>query len=165
MLNILVAPNEILTKVAEPVTFENPAAIEDNQLLAKAMIETAAGNNLYGLAAPQIAISVRMFVVDMSAGKGKERNFKAFYNPTIKGLKTGNPKVDRSLSEEFCASLPNVGCVVERWTRIKVTAFDATGAEFTTEASGMLARIIQHENSHIDGKLITDMAKQKRIIR
>jgi peptide deformylase len=163
-LEIVTIPNEILTRPAEPFVFSDSGYVEDNYNLETAMIATATANNLYGLAAPQVGLSFQMFVVDMNQGKGK-KNFVAFYNPVIKPVKTGNEKVDFSLSEEFCASVPKVGCVVKRWNKIIVTAQDAKGKEFTVEASGKLARIIQHEADHCAGILITSKAKQKRIVR
>jgi peptide deformylase len=73
-----------------------------------------------------------------------------FINPVISGRK-GSVE-----AEEGCLSLPDVLADVTRPERITVAAFNMAGEEFSFEAEGLLARVIQHENDHLDGVLFTD---------
>ncbi len=102
-----------------------------------------------GLAAPQIGISRRVIVVEIS---GAEPNAPpiALVNPVIdigQGMAT---------AEEGCLSIPDVYGGVSRYTNIEVTALDQAGEPFKLNAEGFMARVLQHEIDHLDGKLFID---------
>src|ERR671914_647005 len=100
-----------------------------------------------GLAATQLGVMHRLLVyrVEQDAPLG------VLVNPEIEW--SGD---DVETMEEGCLSLPGVGVEVERPIRVRVTAFDERGAPLVVEASGLEARVIQHEVVHLDGVLILD---------
>ena len=100
-----------------------------------------------GLAATQLGVMHRVLVyrVDPEAPLG------ILVNPTIEW--SGH---EVETMEEGCLSLPGVGVEVERPVRVRVSAQDETGAQLVVEASGLEARVIQHEVDHLDGVLILD---------
>lgn len=129
---------------------------------AKRDVETVlntflARNDAAGLAAPQIGISRRIIVF-------RTRNFGTGIPP----LKNGpdyevliNPRITQVRGEmvketEGCLSCPDINVDVERADEIKVRAYDRTGAKINKRYTGFLARVVQHEIDHLDGKLIID---------
>lgn len=98
-----------------------------------------------GLAAPQIGKFVRLFVVDLDDKK------YVFTNPRI--IKFSDKKVTM---EEGCLSVPGVFKDIERPAKIAVEALDSYGKKFKLKTGGILARVIQHENDHLEGVLIID---------
>ena len=130
----------VLEKMAKPVKSITPRI----KLLAKDLFDTMYHDNGVGLAAPQVGILKRMFVVDVD----RENSF-VFINPEI--LETSGEQT----GEEGCLSLPGKCGIVTRPNHVKVRATDLTGAEFEMEAEGLLARAILHENDHLDGVLYT----------
>ncbi|MBK7996200.1 MAG: peptide deformylase [Blastocatellia bacterium] len=132
----------VLTKKAAPVTEFN----EELQELVKNMFETMYAAPGVGLAAPQIGVSKRLFVMDCSGGKNPEEKL-VLINPEIvqtEGKQTG---------DEGCLSFPNIYFEVTRPKRLVARAFDATGKEFTIDAMDLTARCIAHENDHLNGEL------------
>jgi peptide deformylase len=114
-----------------------------------------------GLAAPQIGVPLRVAVIDLSVGK-KGGELITLVNPEI---------VERDgmqLEDEGCLSVPGFTATVPRPTRVIVRAFDRQGQPRTIEGSGLLARALQHELDHLDGKLFLDRihgVKRDMIVR
>jgi peptide deformylase len=111
------------------------------------MFETMYAAEGIGLAAPQVGVSTRLFVMDI---RDPEIEPRALINPAI---------VERSGSEsgeEGCLSLPGLVGEVERSASIVVEALDLQGQPIRIEASGLHARCIQHEIDHLDGVLFID---------
>jgi len=106
-----------------------------------------------GLAAPQVGKSVRLFIVDPHLGESESdtQEFVAFINPVLR-----EKSDDRVLIEEGCLSLPDIRADVERPRTLTVDFTDLHGERHTAEVGGMLARVIQHENDHLDGILFVD---------
>jgi peptide deformylase len=100
-----------------------------------------------GLAAPQIGLSQRLLVYRV----GQDAPLVALVNPEIE-WSSG----DEETLEEGCLSIPGIAVDVERPVHVRVRAQDETGAERVVEASGLEARVIQHEIDHLDGVLILD---------
>lgn len=151
----------------DPVLRKRAADIEkgsDVEQLVLDMFETMRSASGIGLAAPQIGMSVRLFVVDGSPLEDPElAGFrKVFINAHIVE-RDGKPVV----MEEGCLSIPGVRDDVQRPNSIKVHYFDEQWKEYTETFEGMKARIIQHEYDHIEGVLFTDhlTAFKKRIIK
>ena len=117
-------------------------------LLIDAMFETLDDADGVGLAAPQIGVSERFFIVDLHRGSGSRY---VFVNPEI--IETSLEEVPY---EEGCLSVPGVYRNIMRPEKIKVQAQNVEGKRFTIEAEGLLARVIQHENDHLNGKLFID---------
>lgn len=130
------------SKVVKEITGRVKTIIKD-------MIETMYHENGVGLAAPQVGILKRIFVVDIQDGFGH----RVFINPEI------TEKKGKEMGAEGCLSLPGVTGEVERSYSIVVKALNEKGEEFTLEAEGFLARAIQHENDHLNGVLFTDYLK------
>ncbi len=135
----------VLRKKAEPVT----APLSDTRKFVQAMFECLYREAGVGLAAPQVGVSQRVFVVDVGE-TGTERVKRAFVNPVI---------VERTgtmVGEEGCLSIPGIRADVKRAARIVVEATDENGTPFRLEAEGLLSRAIQHETDHLDGVLFVD---------
>ena len=101
-----------------------------------------------GLAAPQIGISQRLLVYRV----GQDAPLIALINPELEWTSKGEDET----AEEGCLSIPGVGVDVERPVHVRVRAQDEYGDTRMVEASGLEARVIQHEMDHLDGVLILD---------
>lgn len=135
----------VLRKKAEPIV----AKTAEIQELVASMFDCMYREAGVGLAAPQVGISSRVFVVDVADRDG-ERIKRAFVNPVI---------VERSgttVGEEGCLSIPGIRADVKRAAAIVVEASDENGAPFRLAAEGLLGRAIQHETDHLDGILFVD---------
>ncbi len=103
-----------------------------------------------GLAANQVDLPLRFFVINPKSDPNEKDQEQVFINPVIsarKGLAEG---------EEGCLSLPGLYAQVKRPEKVTVSAYDLSGKEFCRQVDGMLARVIQHETDHLDGVLFTD---------
>lgn len=121
----------------------------DIDRLVDDMIETMYAASGVGLAAPQIGVPVRIFVIDLSVGRDPS-GLLVMVNPEF---------VEREgmqLEEEGCLSVPGFNATVVRPARAVVRGLDRAGTEYTREGSGLLARAIQHEMDHLDGTLFVD---------
>ena len=116
------------------------------KMLIDAMFDTMDEAAGVGLAGPQVGVSQKLFVVDDRKG-----NRIAFINPEI--IETS---VEVGPYEEGCLSVPGVYHDVIRPLGVTVQAQDVNGKAFTIKATGLLARIIQHENDHLNAKLFID---------
>jgi peptide deformylase len=142
-----------IVKFGDPVlqsrASDVPAIDDDLQTLIDDMIETMYAAPGIGLAAPQVGVSLRVFVVDLSLGR-KAEDLIVMVNPEF---------VDRDgmqLEEEGCLSIPGFNATVVRPTRAVLQGLDRTGQRRTVEGSGLLARAFQHEMDHLDGTLFVD---------
>lgn len=139
---IVLYPDRVLLQPTEPVE-EFDDELRD---LVRDMAETMYAAPGIGLAANQIGVGRRLFIVDLSAGEEPDK-LLVFVNPKI-------TRVDgRQLGEEGCLSFPDVMLDIERAQRLTVEAQDAEGRSFTLEAEDLLARAILHENEHLDGQV------------
>ncbi len=115
------------------------------------LLETMYAKNGVGLAAPQIGVNYRVFVIDVSTDK-EPLNPLVFINPKI--IK----KSGAIIAQEGCISFPEAYTDVKRYKNVMVKALDVHGKPFVMEAKdgSLLARAIQHENDHLDGILFID---------
>jgi len=154
ILPIYALGQPVLKKVGLPITAE----YEGLEELIINMWETMYNANGIGLAAPQIGLGIRIFLVDtvqmMEEGKEDEGIKSVFINPE-KVQEGGTPW----FYEEGCLSIPDIHGDVERPAQIKLKYFDAEFKEQVKVFSGVNARVIQHEYDHIDGKLFTEYLK------
>jgi len=102
-----------------------------------------------GLAAPQVGLEQRLFVVDVEGDDGA-RVKRAFVNPVIRERKGA------FVAEEGCLSIPGIRADVKRADFVVVDAIDEWGQPFRLETHGLLSRAIQHEMDHLDGILFID---------
>ena len=139
-----------IVKIGDEVLREKCAPVKEFdsslKMLTEAMFDELLEADGVGLAAPQIGIPQRFFVVDIRDGKRY-----VFINPEI--VETS---MEKGTYEEGCLSIPGVYHDVIRTLRVKIQARDANGKLFNLDADGMLARVIQHEYDHLDGKLFID---------
>jgi peptide deformylase len=106
-----------------------------------------------GLAAPQLGISQRLLVYRL----GHEAPLVALVNPELEWT-----SADQEVLEEGCLSIPGIHVDVERPLHVRVRARDELGDERLVEASGLEARVIQHEMDHLDGVLMIDRAPKEQ---
>lgn len=135
----------VLRRKAAPV----PGVTDDVRALVEGMYAVMVAARGLGLAAPQVGVSQRVFVVDVEQEEGG-RVKRAFINPVLvekSGSMTG---------EEGCLSIPGLYADVKRHARVVFEALDETGAPYRIEATGLLARAMQHELDHLDGVLFID---------
>lgn len=144
MSEIIVAGNPILKKVAEPVTSFDKKL----KFLVNDMKKSLYAANGVGLAAPQIAVSKRIFVADDG-----ESGFEAYINP--QWVPDGEEK---SIDVEGCLSVPELYGEVERFSNVIIHYQDIHGKKKMRKASGLLARCIQHETDHLNGILFIEKA-------
>ena len=131
---------------------------EELVTLSEDMIETTLAAPGVGLAANQIGISWRLFVVNMGVETDKD-NLITLINPEITAMEGSE------LGEEGCLSIPDMIAEVNRATQIEVKAIDLNGNDVRFEAKGYLARALQHEMDHLNGVLFWDsLGKVKRDI-
>jgi peptide deformylase len=124
----------------------------DVQKLVDDMIETMYAAPGIGLAAPQVGVSLRIFVIDLSVGR-KADDLMVFINPEFLELE------GMQLEEEGCLSVPGFNATVARPMRAVVRSLDRTGRVQTVEGKDLLARALQHEMDHLDGKLFLDRVR------
>lgn len=148
MLDIFDMDDEVLRSQTESVDEFDDAL----KILVDAMFETLEEAEGVGLAAPQVGISKKIFVVN-TRKKGERY---ALINPEI--IETS---VELVPYEEGCLSIPGFYRDVMRPARVKVQAQDVSGKFFTLDADGLLARVIQHENDHLNGVLFIDHLEEK----
>jgi len=143
---------EVLEKPGNPVTEFNG----NLEKLVADMFETMYAANGVGLAAPQIGISLRLCVIDVSVGEDPQAKL-VLANPTIVSV------AGEQIQEEGCLSLPDFRAKTPRPERVTVRAQNAHGQEFTMSGEGLLARAFCHETDHLDGKLfIRHVGRLKR---
>ncbi len=146
ILPIYVYGNSILRKVSLEIdkNYENL-----NELIDK-MWKTLYQTDGIGLAAPQIGLSIRLFLIDSTSF---ENGFKkVFINPIIDNYYGESVEM-----EESCLSIPGISEIVNRKNIIDISYYDDENWNFFKETySGVISRIIQHEYDHIEGKLFID---------
>ena len=159
LLDIVHYPEPVLLTVGKPVGEEdfNP----DLQNIVDSMFETMYQAGGVGLAAPQVAISKRLFVMDVPV-EGQS-NKLALINPEIVTVE------GEQIGEEGCLSFPGLSQVIKREMRVIVRAQDVKGEKFEMDLDDLAARCVLHETDHCDGIVFLDrmtvlkreMAKRK----
>ncbi|NDV67173.1 peptide deformylase [Bacteroides sp. 224] len=163
ILPIYVYGQPVLRKVAEDITPDYPELKE----LIENMFETMYKAEGVGLAAPQVGLPIRVVVIDLNIYADDEhpefKGFrKVFINPHI--LEAEGEEVS---IEEGCLSLPGIHESVKRKNKIKVKYMDESFVEHEEEVEGYIARVMQHEFDHLDGKMFIDHISplRKQMIR
>jgi peptide deformylase len=151
VLEILVAPDPRLNQKSLPLE----AISDEERRLINDMIDTLKKIDGYGLAAPQVNVHKRIIVIDAdeeyNPAQPRESNIRVLINPVILSQSS-----EFSSRDEACFSVANYYGPVQRPQRIRVMYLDEHGTEHILEASGILARCIQHEIDHLDGLLFID---------
>jgi peptide deformylase len=134
-----------LHRHAEPV----PSVDDEVRALVDDLVHTMYAAPGIGLAAPQVGVPLRVFVIDISAGRSTGELI-VMINPAF---------VERDgmqVEDEGCLSVPGFNASVVRPARAVVRGLDRDGNERTIEGTGLLARAFQHEMDHLDGMLFVD---------
>lgn len=130
-------------------------ATDDVRRLARDMFDTMYHAEGVGLAAPQVGVSRRLFVVDVperaEGGDEPVRHAYALVNPVIV-----ESSAETAKETEGCLSIPGIEESVTRPAQVVVEAQALDGSPVRIEASGMLARVLQHETDHLNGVLFID---------
>ena len=134
-----------LASRAAPVAEVN----DELQRLIDDMIATMYAAPGVGLAAPQIGVSLRLCVIDLSVGK-KDGEIITLINPEFL------EREGMQIEDEGCLSVPGFTASVARPSRVVVRGLDRRGEAVTIEGKGLLARALQHELDHLDGTLFLD---------
>jgi peptide deformylase len=125
---------------------------DDVRQLVADMAETMAAANGAGLAAIQVGVPVRLFIVDSAVAGGPEEGPpRVFINPEIVEISP-----ESQTGDEGCLSFPGIYVPVKRGMRAKVRALDLDGNTFELEGEELLARALQHESDHLNGRLLID---------
>jgi peptide deformylase len=152
ILTIVKYPEPVLSQPGEPV---NEFNAELRKLVAD-MFETMYASQGIGLAAPQVGVSKRVTVVDLSMGKKPEDKL-VLVNPEIISSD------GRLYEEEGCLSFPDIREKIVRAANVRIRAQDVNGKWFEMDGEDLLSRAFQHEIDHLDGILfLTRMSALKR---
>jgi peptide deformylase len=143
-LRIIYWPDPRLKKKSEPVTVFD----EKLRVLSARLLDIMREFKGVGLAAPQVGLNIRLFVINPT---GKPEDDKVYVNPVL-----SDPAGENEEKEEGCLSIPEINVNIIRPTILKMQALDISGEPFEQTASGFVTRIWQHENDHLDGRLIID---------
>ncbi len=153
---IIFTPDPVLRRKARKVTDFGP----ELQTLIDDMVETMRAAPGVGLAAPQVAESLRVITVEYGeeSEEGEEKVPPKLYTLV-------NPQITRASSEmvvaaEGCLSVPGIVGEVERHEAVTIKAQNRRGQPVTIKAQGWLARVFQHEIDHLEGVLFTDLTDQ-----
>lgn len=143
-MKVITLPDQRLRTPSQPI---DPAIIttKEFQAFVRELIATMVQYHGIGIAAPQVADLRRVIIVTTDDGP------QALMNPAITRRSRS-----QTIGEEGCLSIPGVYGLVKRPSEVTVRYYDVTGKLRTLKASGMVARIIQHEVDHIDGVLFID---------
>jgi peptide deformylase len=145
VLPICTYPETVLRQKAQPVvTFD-----EALQRLIDDLIETMYAAPGVGLAAPQVGVSLQLFVVDVSGGRDPHA-LMTFINPEIVAAE------GRTREEEGCLSVPGVYGPTPRSEKVLLRGMNRVGEVIEVEGEGLLARAFQHETDHLQGLLFFD---------
>ena len=154
LLDILEYPDTRLRTVAKPVAEVN----DEIRKIVDDMLETMYHAQGVGLAATQVDIHQRIVVMDLSE-EGDDP--LVLINPSYEGVGE-----NKSELQEGCLSVPGFYELLDRFDKVRLTALNRDGEEYTTELDGLAAVCVQHELDHLKGKLFVDALsrmKQDRI--
>jgi peptide deformylase len=174
MVTILQKEDPVLRAIAKPVTKAMFGSPELKKIIADMKKAIDGQDDAVAIAAPQIGVSLRIFVVagkvfDMLLGKEiteeeiASGGLDSTLIPATEDMVFINPEIvklskDKKIMEEGCLSVRYLYGNIERSKKAKVRALDEKGKVFEVGGSGLLAQIFQHETDHLDGKLFIDTA-------
>ena len=149
---IILLPDPVLRLVAAPISTVDAEV----RALADDMLETMYAAPGVGLAAPQVGVSRRVIVMDVSDDDEAKQPY-VMINPQL--VKVSD---ERNVHEEGCLSVPEVRTEIERPAKVTVRFLDRAGKQQELAAEGLLATCIQHEMDHLEGKLLIDYMSRLR---
>lgn len=156
MVEIVQNGNKVLRQIAKEVTEKEFGSKKLAQILEDMREALDSQDDGVALAAPQIGVSKRIFIISPKVFRDKDisKNLPLIYiNPVITKISKDKKKMD-----EGCLSVRPLYGIVKRASRATVEAQDEKGENFSVSASGLVAQIFQHETDHLDGVLFIDKA-------
>lgn len=159
---IYIYGSSVLRNLSENITAEYP----NLKVLIEDMFETMYDSAGVGLAAPQIGMSIRLFVIDASPFEEDEPELADFKKVFI-NAEIYEREGEDEYFEEGCLSIPGIREGVKRKNRIKMRYMDENFVAHDVEFSGLAARVIQHEYDHLEGQMFVDHLSpmRKRLIK
>lgn len=151
-LRVLSYPHPVLRHPCRPL---RRVDAELRKLIAE-MFELMYEHHGVGLAANQVGLPYRVFVMNPTADPAQREHERVIINPVL-----SRPKGSLE-QEEGCLSLPGIYQPVFRPARIRLHAYDLQGREICAELSDMASRVVQHETDHLDGVLFIDRLSETR---
>lgn len=142
----------VLRQVAEEIDSSYPQL---DQVIAD-MRETLVKSDGIGLAAPQVGLSIRLVIIDLTPLAEEMPEYKDYVHTFINPYIEEYDETETDVSEEGCLSIPGIHESVRRPTRIRVTYLDEQFQPHDEWVGGYLARVMQHEFDHLDGVVFTD---------
>jgi len=168
-VKIIQEGNKILRKISKEVPVLEIQSPKIKKIIADMNWALNSQGDGVAIAAPQIAISLRIFIIsgkvfDDEFIKKGEINSKKRYVPNLVFINPVITKIskDKKLMDEGCLSVRPIYGKVRRATRATVEAYDEKGKKFSMSGTGLIAHIFQHETDHLEGILFTDKAKDLR---
>ncbi len=163
MVTIVQKDSPVLRQIAKPVSKADFGSNKLAKILHDMKVALDSQSDGVALAAPQIDVSLRIFIVSgrvfeiLNADEKEQKTYPdmVFINPTIVKLSK-----ERDTLEEGCLSVRYMYGKISRAKKAKVKAFDENGKTFEVGGAGLLAQIFQHEIDHLDGKLFIDEATE-----
>lgn len=141
-------PDPRLREATAPV----PSVTDEIRTLVADMADTMYAANGAGLAAIQVGVPVKIYIVDAAVAGGREEDPPVvFINPEITWLSD-----ETETTDEGCLSFPGIFVPIKRSLRARVRAMNLAGEMFEAEAEGLYARAMQHEGDHLNGRLLVD---------
>ncbi len=147
----------VLRDTAKEVDLSTISSADFRAIIADMRVALAAQDDGVAIAAPQIGVPLRIFVMSgraIEAVSGKSAEDVVYINPVITKLSR-----EKAYMEEGCLSVRNKYGKVRRSKKATVEAYDMSGKKFVTGGAGLIAQIFQHETDHLDGVLFIDKAK------
>lgn len=145
-MHIVQYPHPTLRHVSKPLVRVD----QELRDIVRGMFELMYQADGVGLAANQVDLPYRLFVLNLKSDPEAKEEEHVFVNPVLSGRK------GMAEAEEGCLSLPSLYGQVKRPERVVLNAFDLAGEEVTLELEGLFARVVQHEVDHLDGILFID---------
>ena len=145
-MRIIQYPHPTLRHVSKPLKRVD----QELHAIVREMFDLMYASNGVGLAANQVDLPYRLFIINLQANPEAKDQEHVFINPVLTSRK-GNAE-----AEEGCLSLPGLYADVKRPERAVLNAYDLAGQEVTLELDGLFARAVQHEIDHLDGVLFID---------
>lgn len=167
MIEIVQNGNPVLRQIAKEIPVEKITSPKIQKVLNDMAEALHSQDDGVAIAAPQIGVSLRVFVVsgrifdpDFIRGQKPEKN-KAQLNKDLVFINPVFTKVskDKKLMDEGCLSVRPIYGKVRRATKASIEAYNEKGEKFTMNGAGLLAHIFQHETDHLDGILFIDKAR------
>lgn len=158
ILPMYIFGQHVLRETAEEIDYETYPNLKE---LIDNMFETLKRSEGVGLAAPQVGLPIRLFIIDLDTISEDEPQYKGYLHTFI------NPEIleeceDTSVMSEGCLSIPGINENVRRPNKVLVAYTDENGEDQERWLEGFEARVFQHEYDHLDGKMFVDRLSSLR---